>query len=96
MARKPAFPLMTGRFLEGWNGPVLEAVSRAASANTPCAGCDLLPVCSICAGWGLWEHGDPEAAEGYLCEVASCRNSRIGSNRLEPKLERRLAGATHG
>lgn len=92
MARHPAHPLTTRSFKSGWESALFDAVFAPAKPDSVCTSCAIAPMCSTCAGWGLWEHGAPEAVEGYLCDVAKARVQRMSGL----KIERHTARTRHG
>lgn len=78
MVRAPAFDLRSGRFADGWDGPIRRAVEARRTGPNRCWECADARFCSICPGWGAVEHGDPEAPVEALCQVARARRQAFG------------------
>jgi radical SAM protein with 4Fe4S-binding SPASM domain len=78
MVREPAVALEPGGFEEIFGGPIREAVSAVRREGSPCTGCAVADVCDVCPGCGLVEAGDPQAAVGFMCEVARARGRLLG------------------
>jgi radical SAM protein with 4Fe4S-binding SPASM domain len=78
MSRTPFYDLREGTFREGWREFVPRVLERRWSGDSACATCHLKSMCGQCPGWGLLEHGDPEARVDYLCAIAGARAGMLG------------------
>jgi radical SAM protein with 4Fe4S-binding SPASM domain len=78
MSRVESFDLKRGSFREGWREFIPGVLGREWSKDVPCRVCSLKSMCGQCPGWGLLEHGDPEAMVEHLCETARARAEMLG------------------
>jgi radical SAM protein with 4Fe4S-binding SPASM domain len=73
MSRESCYDLRRGSFREGWRSFLPEVRDRRCSADYECRDCDLRSLCGHCPGWGLLQHGDPEAKVEFECRLAHAR-----------------------
>lgn len=78
MAREPGYDLRKGSFAEGWREFIPGVARQSWSKESKCRDCRLLSLCDQCPGWGIIEHGDPEAPVDYLCRIAYLRAEALG------------------
>ena len=71
--RNPEYDIRTGSFEDGWEKVMPQLTSRQHSANFPCAGCRLRPLCPQCPAYGDLEYKDAEARVEYLCQLTKIR-----------------------
>lgn len=75
MARRPAYDLTQGSFLEGW-AFLGTALTKQRTLDTPCRTCTAGSLCMQCPGWSQAVHGDDETPVDYVCEIGRLRVAR--------------------
>lgn len=69
LARNQSYDLRQGAFREGWQ--FLTGVrDQPPQHDYRCNQCELKLLCNCCPGWSQLEHGDPQMAIDYQCQVA--------------------------
>lgn len=73
LARAPGYDLRAGTFGEGWDGPLRAERFRKRQAPSPCATCDLLPLCGQCPALAALEWSDAEQRVDFCCQLGHLR-----------------------
>jgi radical SAM protein with 4Fe4S-binding SPASM domain len=89
-ARFWRYDLTKGHFREGWEQVKQTRRKLERSRPSACSTCRLLVMCGQCPGWGMTEHGDPEARVEYLCRIAHLRAEYL--EKISPRTKKALAG----
>ena len=81
ISHQQGYPIRSGSFSEGWNGPLLEIRNQKHARPTICDRCRIRSLCSMCSANGELENGDPASPVDFLCQVAHLRALALG---IEP------------
>ena len=71
--RSSPIPLDSTGFSEAWHGPMARISRDRLSIPPRCDSCDQSQECVICPAWSFLEHGDRDAALGFMCRIAEVR-----------------------
>ena len=77
MAKKPAYDLASGNFVEGWEGVISSLRDLKSGPENECRSCEKRVLCGLCPAFSELEGGKPEERSEYLCRTGELRYRAI-------------------